>query len=67
MLQRTEAVIKSQTETMKPIIRHQGCLFLALLTVAPRHGLQMAQEKAEYTQQSWVSQRNLNYLLIQIN
>lgn len=52
MLQRTEALIKSQTETMKPIIRHQGCLFLALLTVAPRHGLQMAQEKAEYTQQS---------------
>lgn len=63
MLQRTEAVIKSPTETMKPKSRHRGGLFLALLTVAPRHGLQMAQEKAEYTQQSWLSQRNLDYLL----
>lgn len=64
MLQRTEAVIKSQTEdSMKPISRPEGGLFLAPLTVAPRHGLQMAQEKAEYTQQSRVSQRNLDYLL----
>lgn len=49
MLQRMEAVVKSQTEdSMKPKSRLHGGLFLALLTVAPRHGLQMAQEKAEY-------------------
>lgn len=35
-------------------------LLLALLTVAPRHGLHMAQEKAEYKQQGWVSQRNVD-------
>lgn len=64
MLQKTEAVIKSQTEdSMKPKSRHQCGLFLALLIVAPRHGLQMPQEKAEYSQPSWVSQRNLHYLL----
>lgn len=63
MLQKTEAVIKSQTEdSMKPKSRHQCGLFLALLIVAPRHGLQMPQEKAEYSQPSWVSQRNLHYL-----
>lgn len=44
-----------------------GGLFLALLTVAPRRCLQMAREKAEYKQQSWVSQRNLHFLLRQIN
>lgn len=62
MLQRMEAIIKSQTvDSMKPKSRLHGGLFLALLTVAPGHGLQMAQEKAEYIQQSWVSQRNVNY------
>lgn len=56
--------IKSQTENLiKSKTRHQHGLFLALRTVAPRHGLQMAQEKAEYTQQSWIFQRNLKYLL----
>lgn len=38
-----------------------GGVLLALLTVAPRHRLHMAQEKAEYKQQSWVSQRNLDW------
>lgn len=48
---------------MKPTSTTQGGLLLALLTVAPRHCLHMAQEKAEYKQQSWVSQRNFDYLL----
>ncbi len=56
MLQRTEAVIKSHAEdSMKPKSRPEGGLFLALITVAPKHCPQMAQEKAEYTQQSWIS------------
>lgn len=45
---------------MKPKVDTKVVYFLALLTVAPRHGLQVARRKAEYTQQRWLSQRNLN-------
>lgn len=65
MVQRTEAVIKSQTEnSMKPKSRHQGGLFLAMLTVAPRHGLQMAQERKQNIHNTAGFPRGMiNYLL----
>lgn len=66
MLQRTEAFITSETEdSMKPKSRQQcGLLFGIAHSSTETWPSNATRESKEYTQQSWVSHRNLDFLLL---